>query len=79
MPTSAALLPHLQDHLMYLLKQGFLNVFNLLLTNSARQMANLHLTTLWKAVFFWYQVNGFILLVKQHGEPLNYNEVLTHF
>ena len=55
---------------------------NLFLTNSARQMSNLHLATLWKAIFFfffffWYQDNGFIL-VKQNEEPLNYNEVSMH-
>ena len=51
-------------------------------TNSAKQMANLHLNTLWKGFFlflFFGIYHWFHHISEEHGVPLNYKELLTQF
>lgn len=80
-PTFATQLPHLEDHLKHLFQQGFLSVFNLLLNKGCKADGKFAFKHSLESFFFFflYQFIGFILLVHQHGVPLNYREVLTQF
>lgn len=75
-------LPHVfsfaRSPLHTFLNKTLLSVFNLFLTNSARQMPNLHLATLWKATFFFGLKTMVSFLIVKQWRTLNYNEVIMH-